>query len=157
VIQSSFDWRGYDPEKHDSIIINDCHDIATRIKDYRALFQSGPEDSTISDSRTMMYAQRVNTHRKPIVITLNKDGQWSLLIANEWVAHNAMLMDCGDEKMYTEPDVTTEDPKRARKRKYDDVCTSTWHASKYPCQDEHPDQVPPTPHNTPERRQQEDY
>jgi hypothetical protein len=124
VQNSGWDWSNYDPEKHDAIILNDVHDIATRVREYRTLFQSGEHDTTVGDSRTNCYSQRVSTNRKPIVVTMNRDGEaFTNLARASWVQANAIVLDCGDTKMFEEdPDITEEELARqaTHKRQMDE-------------------------------------
>ena len=66
--------------------------------DYRTLFQSAGT-STLGESRTNCYAIDVDTLRRPIVVTLNREGQYETLKKLDWVQQNALLIDCQDRKM----------------------------------------------------------
>lgn len=128
---SGWDWSHYDPKKHDAIILNDIHDIATKVHEYRTLFQSGEYDTTIGDSRTNCYAQRVSTNKKPIVVTMNRGEGFDNLCKAHWVQANAILIDCGETQMYEEAEITEAESK---KRKRHDEHLLAWKDAQYPGQ-----------------------
>ena len=65
-----------------------------------------------------MYSLSVNTHMKPIIITMNKDEEYQNIISNDdykWIKDNAFLLDCNDDKMFHDEDepVSQHDADRA--------------------------------------------
>jgi hypothetical protein len=74
IINSGWNFSKYDAREHDTIVCNDLRDIASKkIMDYRTLFQSAGT-STLGESRTNCYAIDVDTLRRPIIVTLNREG-----------------------------------------------------------------------------------
>jgi hypothetical protein len=49
-----------------------------------------------------LLSKDVNTLKRPIIITMNREGQWDVLKNMPWVKENAKIMDCGADKMYEE-------------------------------------------------------
>ena len=68
--------NAYDSVGYDAIIFGDVPDITDKIVRYKALFQANNKTTFVGESNTNMYAVAVNTHRIPIVITLNKEAEW---------------------------------------------------------------------------------
>ena len=123
IMNSGWNFANYDPRLHDGIVCNDVRDIASKIMDYRTLFQSAGT-STLGESRTNCYSiDVVNTLRRPIVVTLNKEGQFEILKKLDWVRQNAYIIDCEDRKMYVEDE---EDEDVKRKREHHEIDVLRW-------------------------------
>ena len=110
VMNAGFNFAKYNPQEHDGIVCNDIRDIATKVSEYRTLFQSAGQ-TTLGESRTNCYSIEIGTLRRPIVVTLNREGQYKILKKLDWVRQNTLLIDCEDRKMYVEDD-EDEDFKR---------------------------------------------
>ena len=76
VCEGGFVLNAYDSVGYDAIIFGDVPDITDKIVRYKALFQANNKTTFVGESNTNMYAVAVNTHRIPIVITLNKEAEW---------------------------------------------------------------------------------
>ena len=78
IMNSGWNFGTYDANVHDCIVCNDIHDIATKVREYRTLFQSSGT-TALGESRTNCYQKDVNTLKRLIIITMNREGQWKLL------------------------------------------------------------------------------
>jgi hypothetical protein len=114
IMNSGWNFAKCDASVHDAIVCNDVRDIASNILGYRTLFQSSGT-STLGESRTNCYSFDVNTLRHPIIVTMNREGQYEPLKKLNWVKQNALIIDCAEKKIYLE-DVEFEDAKSKRER-----------------------------------------
>ena len=122
VTNSGWNFAKYDANVHDCIVCNDIHDIATKVREYRTLFQSSGT-TALGESRTSCYMKDVNTFRRPIIITMNREGQWDVLKNMPWVKENAKILDCGADKLYEEDE---EDENTKRKREEHEIDLLRW-------------------------------
>ena len=122
VMNSGFNFANFQPGVHDGIVLNDIRDIATKVSEYRCLFQSAGT-STLGDSRTNCYAIQVDTTRTPICVTINKESQFEILKKLEWVRQNSFLIDCADRKMHVEDE---EDEQTRLKRERHEIDVLRW-------------------------------
>ena len=98
-MNSGWNFAKYDANVHDCIVCNDIHDIATKVREFRTLFQSFGT-TALGESRTNCYMKEISTFRRPIIITMNREGQWPLLQNMQWVKENTMILDCGSGRTY---------------------------------------------------------
>lgn len=83
-------WKGYDHEVHDGIIIHDVATVFTYILKHRELFQSNNGMHTVNSSDANAYAFQVYLHRKPIIVVCNYDHMRTF--NNEWLDENSYCL-----------------------------------------------------------------
>ena len=95
--------NGYDSSVHDACIFSDNPGIADFILRYKAVFQANNRLTTVGESATNIYALSVNTHMKPIIVTMNKEDDYDKIRSEDsyrWIRENSFLLDCGSDKLY---------------------------------------------------------
>jgi hypothetical protein len=108
--EGGFHLGGFSHEVNDAIILSDVPNIAEHMLKYKAVFQSNDKTTVVGESNTNMYAITVNTHRTPIVVTMNKEADWDKVKDEAWITGNSYVIDCGSSPMYDgAAGVATED------------------------------------------------
>ena len=108
--EGGFHLGGFSHEVNDAIILSDVPNIAEHMLKYKAVFQSNDKTTVVGESNTNMYAITVNTHRTPIVVTMNKEADWEKVKNEAWITGNSYVIDCGSTAMYDgTAGVATED------------------------------------------------
>ena len=74
--EGGFNLGTFRREQNDAIILSDVPGISKIILKYKAVFQSNDHVTTIGESATNWAAVKINTHKTPIVITMNKEEDW---------------------------------------------------------------------------------
>ena len=76
VCEGGFEMSDFLANMHDAIVFNDVARIGHIILKYKALFQGTSIPTTVAESTTNMHSYKVNTHKKLIIITMNKEEDW---------------------------------------------------------------------------------
>lgn len=83
-------WKGYDPDKHDGIVINDLNFLDRYIDEHHDLLQCG-DIQTVNTSTTDCYAMQLDIVEKPIVFTSEYD-----IHRSDWVSKNCIFQEVLD-------------------------------------------------------------
>ena len=95
---------------------------------YKAVFQSNDKTTTVGESATNMYSIKVNTHKTPIVITMNKEADWDAMKGEDWIRKNSLIIDCGDRPMYQSAGDESETEESQAQSDTNAACQASWAA-----------------------------
>ena len=101
-------------------------DICKIILKYKAVFQSNDHVTTIGESATNWAAVKINTHKTPIVVTMNKERDWTAIQDSSWIRANSHLIDCGDKAMFTASDDSAASESQCQDQADSDAAKATW-------------------------------
>lgn len=110
-------WKGYDHEVHDGIVIHDVSNIFTYILKHREVFQSNNAMHTVNSSDANAFAFQIYLHRKPIVVVCNFDHMSKF--GNEWLTDNSyVVMIPRGEVCYFTAEMVLHDEEENKKRRF---------------------------------------